>query len=392
MSLASSPKQAIATFMSTLAILWLCLFCALYVYDPLQIFHKPWLRQDGLLHENFRLQAAGVINNYEFDSLIIGTSLLENTSAKHASETLGGNFVNLSIAGGNYLERSLLLNYALQKKTIAQVVYSLDYSFINLTTTHPRYESSMFDFLYDESRLNDITAYFNDRFLRCLLVLSQSRECVGRKKTLDRPNAWFNKPRHQARYGGLDQWLNTGNDLQLQRMQREIKNTAERAAEGLITTDPNLTQRITAASDYIDQYLISHARQDPDTRFILVFPPHFRVRYAMWAQADRDKAAIYMAMVRSLAKLSDAMPNVEVYGWDTRAFVDDISKYKDTSHFHVSINRWMIDAVARRKGLLTARNVTAYLNAFEEKALAFDLVGLGRAIDVHLSSQPKSLP
>ena len=39
-----------------------------------------------------RLQAAGVINNFDFDSVVFGSSMLENTSAKEASKKLGGNF------------------------------------------------------------------------------------------------------------------------------------------------------------------------------------------------------------------------------------------------------------------------------------------------------------
>ena len=36
-----------------------------YVYDPLQIFHKHWFVPENTLNSNMRLQAAGLINNYD---------------------------------------------------------------------------------------------------------------------------------------------------------------------------------------------------------------------------------------------------------------------------------------------------------------------------------------
>ena len=73
-----------------------------------------------------RQQAAGIINNYEFDSIILGTSMLENTSAKEAGEKLGGKFMNISLSGSNFYERSFVLEYALRKKEIKKIIYSLD--------------------------------------------------------------------------------------------------------------------------------------------------------------------------------------------------------------------------------------------------------------------------
>jgi hypothetical protein len=54
-----------------------------------------------------RQQAAGIINNYEFDSIILGTSMLENTSAKEAGEKLGGKFMNISLSGSNFTKEVL---------------------------------------------------------------------------------------------------------------------------------------------------------------------------------------------------------------------------------------------------------------------------------------------
>lgn len=47
--------------------------------------------------KDMRMQARGLILYKDFDSAIIGTSMLENTSAKEANKKLGGNWINLSL-------------------------------------------------------------------------------------------------------------------------------------------------------------------------------------------------------------------------------------------------------------------------------------------------------
>ncbi len=106
------------------------LLSALYVYDPLALFHKPWGRPETV-HENMRLQAAGIIRHGDFDSVILGTSILENTSAREASRLLGGRFVNISISAGDFFERGLILRDLLAHRPVREVIYSLDFIYLN---------------------------------------------------------------------------------------------------------------------------------------------------------------------------------------------------------------------------------------------------------------------
>ena len=98
----------------------------LLIYDPLHLFHKSWIVDDERVHGNMRLQAAGVINNYDFDSVIIGTSMMKGTSAIFASEKIGGVFVNISSDGSGIYERSYIIDYALRKKRLENVIISFD--------------------------------------------------------------------------------------------------------------------------------------------------------------------------------------------------------------------------------------------------------------------------
>jgi len=63
-----------------------------------------------------RFQAAGVINKFDFDSAIVGTSIAANFQTSEANIKLGGTFQNISLDGSLLKERKVLLDYLLTKK------------------------------------------------------------------------------------------------------------------------------------------------------------------------------------------------------------------------------------------------------------------------------------
>src|SRR5574344_433334 len=106
-------KKSIKIYFTIIIILQTILFTYIYYYDPMQIFHKSYITKDLHLHGNMRQQAAGIINNFEFDSIILGTSMLENTSSFEASKIVGGNFVNISLILIKKNKKNPVLSYAL---------------------------------------------------------------------------------------------------------------------------------------------------------------------------------------------------------------------------------------------------------------------------------------
>lgn len=100
----------------TVFIAYLLLFplylLSIYLYDPSHIFRNP----GNLFAKSMRLQARSYLNeNQNVSGIIIGSSLLENTSSVDASKKLFPDtdnvFFNLSLEGSSFLERKLVLNY-----------------------------------------------------------------------------------------------------------------------------------------------------------------------------------------------------------------------------------------------------------------------------------------
>jgi len=385
-------KKVVRIFFLSSLLMAALFFLLLYLYDPLKLYHQPFNKKyANRFHSNMREQAAGVINNWNFDSIVLGTSILENTSANEASRKLGGKFVNISLEGGNYFERNFVLSYALKKKKIAKVIYSLDHLGIVSRKGDPTFPLEKWTYLYDDNPLNDLQIYLNTKYMKCMLSFSNSEKCLGRDVGLDMPNAWFRDHRQAARFGGLERWFQESNSVQIKEAFKTISGTIQKIKEGVVVDFQNNDARVELSKRYLDETILSEVSRYPDTEFILILPPYSRIFFAIEAQYDKPMFHVFKESIRYLARMSKKYPNLKLYGWSDYNFPDDIANYKDLFHYSEKINSWMLDAISRSEGVLTSDNVEKYLSKISEKAQRYDLFELGEKIDTYLRASEKRI-
>jgi hypothetical protein len=379
-----SYRSAIIVFLASLCMFGCLLPAAFIVYDPMQLFHEAWGRP-ATFHSNMRQQAAGIIRHYPFDSIILGTSMLENQSADAAGRALGGRFVNISISGSLHAERSPVLAFALREKPLSTVIYSIDE--IEPRDENPDVALGTFDYLYNRIQADDLRAYFNDRFYPCLIRWSASPECVGDAVSLDRPNAWIRFPEHAARFGGLLNWFTARNDPQIKGAFRLIIESAAKAGRQPDPDEAALAKARQRIIEYSDQYILDHARRNPATTFHFVFPPYSRAKFAILHQSEPLRARLHEATLRHFAEAATRLENVHVYAFEDQDFLDDIANYKDLSHYSPTINNLIVERIRQGKNNLDAQNVERYIDTARTKALRYDLVGFGARLEEYLADQ-----
>lgn len=358
-----------------------CYLCIAYKVDPLYLYNSPCIASSDIgllstdvpviLNPNMRLQAAGIANVYDFDSVVLGTSMLENTSSAYCDEKIGGNFVNVSISGGNYFERSIILNYFLNKKDIKNVIYSLDSYYIDCNK-ESFFDLNQWEYIYTGSKPS-ILKYLDISFMRTILGFHQ---CEGKKSTPDRPNAWLGSDDHMCRFGGIENWVANQDK---QGVGEFLNATIPLAARQAAVKNRNFAhdlEREKKAKKYIDDNLLIFAEMFPATKFYLVFPPYWRYQFAYWRQIDPQAYHIHKTCVRYLVGRAQSLKNVYVFGFEDCEFVDHIENYKDVKHYHPRINEYITDSIAERKHLLTSSNIDAYLDRCEALSLKFDFQAL----------------
>ena len=352
----------------------------IYLYDPLQAYHKPFFREPSF-SSDMRIQNKGIIKHYDFDSFIIGTSMLRNTSANEAVARLGGKWVNISMDGSAFNERAVVLGYLFKTKNVKQIIGSLDgHSWLGEANT------KHFAFLYDGVEFNDIRVYFNKKIILCALNFSKNQECVG-EKDLETLTNWAKDKGNSSRFGGLNKWLENKDNGQIKDTLAKLQALAK--AQTLPTYDfkPH-TNSIKSSQEMLEKNVLRFVRQNPNTKFHFVFPTYSRLSYRL------DNNATGYAKTKIVLKwlVSEAqnLPNMKIYGFDDLTYADEIANYKDLTHYNVDMNSMQLDAIASGTHILTPQNIDAYLATMEAKIKAYDLTPLINEIKAWEMEQNKS--
>ena len=365
-------KLLISFALSVILTLGVVLF-RVYWADPLHFYSLDTSK--AKYGSNMRVQAAGLINNLDFDSVILGNSYMENTSCKEASEVLGGKFINVSLSGSNLYERAILLDRILSKGNIRTVYLMLSARLDK--TGHGEYAIENWDYLYDSNRFNDIKYYFNSHDLMCILTFSKSNECVGWNLDLDRPNAWYTSPDHNSRFGGVENWVKYYTNDQLQPLLTEYIPTAiKNKSKGVDNSiSPETIKQINSA---VAETLEKFVKNYPQTVFYCYFNPDSLLSHSV--ENAFGSFGFYKGFVRETVKVLTPYQNVKIYGFDNLEFTSDISYYKDLTHYRPEVNSMLLKLIGDDKYRLSAKNVDSYLDKLTERVEKYDLVAFNEMI------------
>lgn len=354
-------------------------FGLIYIYDPFQIFHKPYFRE-ATFFTDMRKQALGIIKHYKFDSYIIGTSMLENTDPKEATSKLNsdGRWINISLSGSTFNQRAIVLDYIFQNQNPKHIIYSLDgYYMVNMVN---RLSNSTldWDFLYDNNPYNDTKLYRNSKFMICALQFSDDERCVGNIDDIYQITNWYKG--YKEIFGGFDNWIKHKNNNEINQTLIDIKNGNIKNIEKEVIGD------ISPQQDYLHKYLIRFFRDYPYTKFSIIIPTYSRLFYRMQniETIYNDNSKFFYTWEKSLRYFitqSSSYKNVKVYGFDELDYADDIANYKDLPHYNKDLNSIQLDAIKNQTNILTPQNIDKYLATLEQKIKSYDIKPFIKALE-----------
>ena len=138
----------------------------------------------------------------------------------------------------------------------------------------------------------------------------------------------------------------------------------------------------------MDQTVFDFVAQYPDTEFLLYFNPD-----SLLGKVLNSKNFIefntYASFVKQVAQKSSRYPNVHFFGFDNLPFTNDISFYKDPSHYTKEINGQLLKLMADRRYELTADNVDTYLSVLWKRMENFDLRHFNEVLQKELATISK---
>lgn len=357
--------------------------CALlYVYDAGMLFHKPYFRDMSFKE---RLSERYIIEHFDFDSVILGTSMLQNTEPKEAQDLLGGKWVNLSIGGAKADERAIMLDFLLKHKQIKRVIYSLDMYLLN-----PSQNSGLNAKMYGDF-LERFEFYLNFHFISCALTYSSSSKCIGNKDAhISNIGSWKNQQKFMAFFGGFEKWLSK--DYFAKEELLSIKNASN---------EFNIPQNqfdLKKQENHINKNLFYFIENYPSVEFELIIPTYSKAFYKAGEKSYYKKEepakhfAKWMQILEFIITETSKYPNAKVYGFDNLTYAKDLANYKDLAHYNVDINSLQLQAIKEQKHILTPHNMKDYFDTLEKEIQSYDLHPLQEQIKEFESKNGKLKP
>lgn len=358
-----SHKKFVMYFLAIIFLPPIGMIILLYLYDPLQFWHKPYFRETTF-SQDMRVQNKGIIKHYDFDAFIVGSSMVEHVPIKQLNELLGGKWVNIMMYGSSFDERSIIMRYLFRVKKPKQIIYSLDYDSLMQDSKNKDY---YFDYIYDDNEFNDMLIYFDKKFKKCALIWSNNSNCVGIKKHLELNQAL------SVRFGNFINWLKY-EDARVHNVLKFLRSYNDKEKSEIIATN---SSKIELYKNYIKQYLFNFIINNPDTHFYLIIPPYSRL---FW-KAKQANFYTWKHMVSWLINELNQVNNVTIYGFDDMDYPDNIANYMDTAHYNVDMHEYFIDSIYNKQHILTIDNIDNYLDIMEQKIKDYDLEPLIKIIN-----------
>ena len=325
----------------TLAML-IAMSSVIIVVDPYFHYHKPL---SGLYYElnNERSQNDGIIKHFDYDAMIIGTSMAENFKTSELDELFDVDSIKATFAGGTYKELNDNIATAIDyNPDLKLVVRPLDYAYLMDDADRIRDDLGSYpDYLYDANPFNDVNYIFNKEILFgiCLPMIDEARAgAAGGVTSFDDYANWMDG----AEFGAdvvLGDRTSYEEPETIQPFVDEIKDLVE----------ANITQNV-----------VELAKANPDVQFYYYLTPY---SVAWWgSQMELGNVDRWISAEEYAISLILECDNIHLFSFNNEYdLTTDLSNYSDECHHGDWINSQILGWLYAGTDELTLDNYEEYI-------------------------------
>lgn len=321
-----NSKKWILTTLSMSIILILVLSLLTYVIDPFYQYHYA---EDGY-PVNPRYAIPGLIKNYDYDSVLIGSSMTQNFDSQEFKDKLDLDILKVNLGGMNVPD--IHLNMDLIQKTGKCKTMFIGIDLHKFAEESP--ETHFPEYLYD-GYWNDYKYLLSSDVYTRFLPLSLA---VKGLEALGKP-----VPSMLASKSDIHTMGYWNDDFKFG--EKAVLNTIVKKTNQVSTLN---TQYMANRLKYnIDEF---YKKLDHETEYIMFFPPYSAF---YWTNCENNGYLnVFFDAKKYFYELSQKHKNIQVYDFQNIDETIDLSYYKDTTHYSKDINSYMVDCFSTKKFLV----------------------------------------
>ncbi len=160
MNTRNTSIKSIKFLLSMVAFLLILSISIVFIFDPFYHYHKPWFGLKAVLTDK-EYQVVGTLRNFDYDALIVGSSVAENYDNSWFNEDFNCNCIKAIRSYGPTADLCYLLDVAFESHIPKLVFYNIDPSSLS-GSAKTTYESTGAPiYLYDHNPFNDVKYLLN---------------------------------------------------------------------------------------------------------------------------------------------------------------------------------------------------------------------------------------
>jgi len=296
-----------------------------YIIDPDQQYRKATLYP--LPFQHARELNAGLAKNYESNSVLIGTSMMQSFSLNDVENILDYKKpIKLVMPGSSIYEQQIMLNTALRRQKIDEVLIGIDFLSFYGSVDRLKYGESFFPFyLYDENVFNDYKYLFSiDTLQRSIDMLS------------NRNNDIENNPLYD--YSKMYEWGSKKSDSEALKAVHSRWNKRKEFDKDTKDEEKKLELMV----ENFDYNLLPLIKENQNIEFILFFPPYSILAQKIYLQ--RDQLDDFIEFKKYIVNKISGYKNVKAYDFQLAyQITNNLTNYRDLYHYKAYVNKWMLE-------------------------------------------------
>ena len=315
-------------FIGSALLLLLCM-AAVILFDPFFQYHKPLPGLKAVLTDK-EYQCVGSLKNFDYDSVIAGSSVSENYNNRWFDELFGCTSIKAIRSYGATADLCYLLDVAFREHELKYVFYNLDPSALSAEPVTTFESTGCPMYLYDDNYLNDVEYLLNKDVLFKKIPYLIAQSLTG---DYDEGNSY-----------NWAQWKSFNSDMILGLyIRKKTVNEMKSADFYSVQLEGNLA--------LLEKEITSH----PETIFKISIPPYSML---WWDNIYRyGDTQSYLYNLESAMERLLVHDNVELYFFlNDRKVVTNLENYMDLLHFSPEINEYICNAMAQGSHKVTREN------------------------------------
>lgn len=314
-----SVKRYLSILCLSLLIIMGLMSLIVYLYDPLLYYRIP---EDRLIVNNYRFINPGMTKNADYDTVIIGSSMIQNFDMDQFREELGQNPIKLSVGAMSIEGMKLTYDQVIRENKAKNIYIAID---IHALTYADDDLATYATYLYDENKINDIKYLLGYETWLRLLPLNVGLGALD-MFSYDIPNTYATHSIDQIGY-----WADSATfDEDV------VKEAYQNNAFTFNLPKNDLEERLIAnANRFLEIF------QTFDLEHYTFFFPPYSALY--WHMIDEENAMDAFLDTKSyLIEKLGVYDNVELYDFQTIPEITNLNLYKDPTHYHPDLNQLMV--------------------------------------------------